>query len=132
MRMIHDVLIVGTGHGGAGAAIVLRQNGFAGSIALVGRELDPPYERPPLSKEYLSGERPFERILMRPPDFWASREIALLSGHEIIKVDAGGRSVISADGTNFRYRKLIWAAGGSARRLACRGHDLAGIHTLRD
>ena len=67
-RMNHaDVIIVGTGHGGAQAAIALRQNGFEGSIILLGREKDPPYERPPLSKEYLFGEKPFERIqIVRP------------------------------------------------------------------
>ena len=60
-----DALIVGSGHGGAQAAIALRQNGFAGSIVMIGRDANPPYERPPLSKDYLSGEKAFERILIR-------------------------------------------------------------------
>ena len=71
--MSYDVVIVGTGHGGAQAAIALRQRGFTGSIALVGEEPDPPYERPPLSKDYLAGGKPFERILIRPVAFWAER-----------------------------------------------------------
>ncbi|MCE3519430.1 FAD-dependent oxidoreductase, partial [Escherichia coli] len=58
----YDVVIVGAGHGGAQVAIALRQSGFAGSIALVGAEAELPYERPPLSKEYLSGDKPFERM----------------------------------------------------------------------
>ena len=69
-----DVVIVGAGHGGAQAAIALRQQGYAGSIAIVGGEPDLPYERPPLSKDYLAGEKTFERMLIRPP--------ALLGGAE--------------------------------------------------
>ena len=68
-----DVLIVGSGHGGAQAAIALRQHGFAGSVAIVGREAELPYERPPLSKEYLAREKPFERLLIRPAQFWADK-----------------------------------------------------------
>ena len=66
MRDRHDVLIVGSGHGGAQAAIALRQGGFSGSIAIAGAEAELPYERPPLSKDYLAGEKPFERLLIRP------------------------------------------------------------------
>ena len=65
----YDVLIVGAGHAGAQAAISLRQSGFEGSVAMIGDEKDPPYERPPLSKEYLAGEKPFERIQIRPEKF---------------------------------------------------------------
>ena len=72
------VLIAGGGHGGAQAAIALRQKGFGGSLAIVGAEPDPPYERPPLSKDYLAGEKEFERLLIRPLSFWAEREVALL------------------------------------------------------
>ena len=64
-----DILIVGAGHAGAQAAIALRQNKYEGSIAIVGDEPEFPYERPPLSKDYLAGEKPFERILIRPPAF---------------------------------------------------------------
>ena len=73
-----DIVIVGTGHGGAQAGLALRQHGFAGSILMVGRDSVPPYERPPLSKEYLAGEKPFERLLIRPPSFWAERNVDLL------------------------------------------------------
>lgn len=66
----YDILIVGAGHGGAQAAAALRKASFAGSIALLGDEPDLPYERPPLSKEYLSGDRPLDRLLSHPPAFW--------------------------------------------------------------
>ncbi len=127
----HDVLIVGAGHAGAQAAIGLRQRGFAGTIAIVGDEASLPYERPPLSKEYLAGDKPFERILLRPPSFWTDRAIALLLGTTVTHVDAEAHSVMTADGDVLRYGSLIWATGGAPRRLTCSGHDLAGIHTVR-
>ena len=76
----YDVLIVGGGHAGAQAAIALRQNKYEGTIAIIGEEPETPYERPPLSKDYLSGEKPFERILIRPAALWAERNIAMLLG----------------------------------------------------
>src|SRR5688500_1219717 len=75
-----DALIVGAGHGGAQAAIALRQGGFKGTIRIVGEEPDPPYERPPLSKEYLAGERTCERLALRPLEFWSKREVMLSLG----------------------------------------------------
>jgi 3-phenylpropionate/trans-cinnamate dioxygenase ferredoxin reductase subunit len=127
----HDVLIVGTGHGGAQAAIALRQRGFIGSIALIGDEPDPPYERPPLSKDYLAGERPPERLLIRPPAFWVDRGIDLLTGRRIASVDPDAHAVTDTSGETYGYGTLIWAAGGAPRRLPCRGHDLPGVHTIR-
>ena len=87
-----DVVIVGAGHGGAQAAIALRQNGFAGSILLVGREPEIPYERPPLSKEYLAREKTFERICLRPEAFWGDKAITLLRNAEVMKVDPAAHS----------------------------------------
>ena len=126
-----DVAIVGAGHGGAQAAIALRAQGFTGSIGLIGDEPDAPYERPPLSKEYLAGEKPFERLLIRPLQFWADREIALLGGETVTAVDPAAHMLTTADGTAIGYGKLVWATGGTARRLTCAGHDLTGLHTVR-
>lgn len=127
----YDVLIVGAGHGGAQAAIALRQRGFAGSIGMAGEEPDIPYERPPLSKDYLAGEKDFDRILIRPADFWAERHVAMLTGERVDAVDAAAHSVTTADGGQIGYGSLIWATGGHARRLSCVGADLAGVHTVR-
>ncbi len=127
----YDVVIVGAGHGGAAAAAALRQRNFAGSIALIGAESELPYERPPLSKEYLAGGRAFERMLIRPAAFWRDRDITLLLGRAVIAVDSAAHRVTLGDGRVIGYHRLIWAAGGSARRLACEGHDLAGVHTVR-
>lgn len=127
----YDVLIVGAGHAGAQAAIALRQNKFAGSIALLGDEPELPYERPPLSKEYLAGEKPFERLLIRNAAFWEEREVTLLSGRAAVQVDPVAHSVVTADGEAIGYGRLVWAAGGKPRRLACAGDDLVGVHTVR-
>ncbi len=131
MERLSDVLIVGSGHAGAQAAIGLRQDGFAGSIAMITEEADPPYERPPLSKEYLAGERGFSRILIKPEPYWASRQIEFLFGRRVVKVDPSKHEVEDAGGSRIGYGKLIWAAGGRARRLTCDGHSLAGVHGIR-
>jgi len=126
-----DVLIVGAGHGGAQAAIALRQARFEGSIAVIGEEPELPYERPPLSKEYFSGEKAFERILIRPAAFWDERKVDMLLGRRVVRVDPEGHSVVTADGATIGYGHLIWAAGGSPRRLGCDGGDAMGVHTVR-
>ena len=127
----YDVVIVGSGHGGAQAAIALRQAGHEDSILMVSRDRNPPYERPPLSKEYLAGEKPFEKILIRPEAFWAERNVTLRLGANVNEVDWMKHVLSLSDDTSVSYRKLIWAGGGDARRLGCPGAELAGIHTIR-
>lgn len=131
MQTNFDVVIVGAGHAGAQAAIALRQRKFAGSIAIVGEEPELPYERPPLSKDYLSGEKTFERILIRPASFWTERNVTMVLSKHITKVDPVTKTVTAEDGTSIGYGSLIWATGGHARKLACAGHHLAGVHTVR-
>ena len=132
MPMHYDAIIVGTGHGGAQAAIALRQQGFEGSIALIGNEAELPYERPPLSKEYLAREKVFERILTRPASFWSDKQVDLILGVTAIGMDAEKHSLSLSDDRNLTYGDLVWSAGGSPRRLSCKGADLAGIHSVRD
>jgi 3-phenylpropionate/trans-cinnamate dioxygenase ferredoxin reductase subunit len=127
-----DVVIVGTGHAGAQAAIALRQLGFAGSILMIGRDSEPPYERPPLSKEYLAGEKPFERLYIRPPGFWTDKRIELHLGQTVDQVEPKEKVVTLSNGDIFGYGLLVWAAGGDPRRLSCPGADLAGVHAVRD
>jgi 3-phenylpropionate/trans-cinnamate dioxygenase ferredoxin reductase subunit len=126
----YDIVIVGAGHAGAQAAIALRQSGFEGSVAMIGDEAYPPYERPPLSKEYFAGDKGFERILIRPASFWAERGIEMLLGKRVTSVDAAEHRV-TADGEEIGYGKLIWAAGGSPRGLGCAGGDAANVHAVR-
>jgi 3-phenylpropionate/trans-cinnamate dioxygenase ferredoxin reductase component len=125
------VLIVGAGHGGAQAAIALRQNGFDGPITMVGREPEIPYERPPLSKEYLAQEKPFERIQIRPAAFWADKNVDLILNEEVVAVDSAAHNVALASGKTLSYAQMIWATGGDPRRLNCPGSDLEGIHVVR-
>ncbi|MEO0462703.1 MAG: FAD-dependent oxidoreductase [Pseudomonadota bacterium] len=127
-----DIVIVGTGHGGAQAAIALRQRGAEGRIVMIGRDQAPPYERPPLSKEYLSGDKPFERIMIRPEKFWADKDIELRLGAGVTAIDAMRHSVMLSDDTTITYRKLIWAGGGDPRRLSCVGANLKGVFYVRD
>jgi len=131
MTDFHDILIVGAGHGGAQAAVALRQRKFTGTIAMIGEEPEIPYERPPLSKDYLSGDKSFERILIRPAAFWTEREIRMLMGRRVVSVDPAAHSVTTDDGATLGYGTLIWATGGHARKIDCVGHHLTGVHTVR-
>jgi 3-phenylpropionate/trans-cinnamate dioxygenase ferredoxin reductase component len=126
-----DVIIIGAGHGGAMAAILLRQSGFEGRIAVIGRESEPPYERPPLSKDYLAKEKTFERLYIRPPQFWAERGIEMVLNSEVTSLDPAAQTVSLSDGTPYAYGDLIWATGGDPRKLDCPGSDLKGLHAVR-
>jgi 3-phenylpropionate/trans-cinnamate dioxygenase ferredoxin reductase subunit len=126
-----DVVIVGAGHGGAQAAIALRQAKFEGTIAMIGDEPEYPYERPPLSKEYFAGEKSFERIMLRPEAFWGEREVEVLLGRHVVSVDPAAHALGFEDGGAFGYGRLIWATGGAPRRLGCAGDGLRGVHAVR-
>lgn len=125
------MLIVGGGHGGAHAAMALRQSKFAGSIAIASEETELPYERPALSKDYLSREKDFERILIRPAKFWSEKQISMLLGRRVVSLDAARHRVTTIEGEQIGYGSLVWAAGGRPRSLTCPGHDLSRVHTLR-
>lgn len=127
-----DVVIVGGGHAGAQAAIALRQLKYPGSIAIVTNENELPYERPPLSKDYLSKEKSFERLLIRPSQFWRERDIVILLQHEVVSIDPLAHQITSRGGAKLGYGYLIWATGGSPRMLKCKGSDLCGIHSIRN
>ncbi|WP_333567642.1 NAD(P)/FAD-dependent oxidoreductase [Sphingorhabdus sp.] len=131
-EQIFDVLIVGAGHAGAQTAITLRSLGFEGTIALVGDEPELPYERPPLSKEYLSGEKPFERIQLRPASYWAEKNLVLIQGHRVVSVHSANHEVTLSNGATLSYRSLVWAAGGDPRKLSCPGAGLQGVHGVRN
>ena len=126
-----DVVIVGAGHGGAQCAIALRQFGFTGSIAMIGREPEPPYERPPLSKDYFAREKTFDRLYIRPPQFWEEKGVELVLNAEVTAVDPVARQLTVSDGSTVTYGSLVWATGGDPRRLSCPGADLAGVHFVR-
>jgi len=126
-----DILIVGGGHAGAQCAIALRQGGFGGAITILGREWDAPYERPALSKDYFAREKTFDRLSLRPPEFWGEKDIQLVLGAEVVGLDADAHVVRLRDGSSLSYGQLVWATGGDPRRLDCPGADLAGVHGVR-
>ena len=125
-----DVVIIGAGHAGAQAAIALRQLGFEGTVAMVGDEFHPPYERPPLSKEYFAGEKTFDRILIRPAAFWDDRDITMILGQRATHIDTVAKSV-TLQGEQIGYGKLIWCAGGRPRKLTCVAGNAANVHGVR-
>jgi 3-phenylpropionate/trans-cinnamate dioxygenase ferredoxin reductase subunit len=127
-----DVVIVGAGQGGAQAAIFLRQQKFAGSVLVIGAEEYLPYERPALSKEYLAGDKAFDSLLLRPASYWEDKKVEVRLGQRVVTVDAGAHELRLSDGTAIGYGALVWAAGGTARRLPLEGHDLVGVHSVRD
>ena len=129
--MHYDILIVGGGHGGAQAAIALRQAKYEGSIGIVNAEPEYPYERPPLSKDYFAGDKAFERIMIRPAAFWAERAIDIMLGQRVDSVDPAARQVTVFDGTIISYGSMIWATGGSPRQLPVEGGNLSGMHVVR-
>ena len=99
---------------------------------MIGRDSEPPYERPPLSKDYLAGEKAFERIYIRPPSFWSEKSVELHLDSTVVAVDQGSHIVELSNRERILYGTLIWAAGGDPRRLACSGADLKGVHAIRD
>ena len=124
-------LIVGGGMAGAKAAEAMREHGFDGRIVLVGAEAELPYERPPLSKDYLRGESPLEKAHVHPQAFYAEHHIELRLGQTVAAVDPAARHVTFEDGTRERYDRLLLAPGAVPRRPPIPGVELDGVHVLR-
>src|SRR5919112_304176 len=129
--MTETFVIVGAGLAGGGAAAPLRQEGFEGRVVLIGAEPQPPYERPPLSKDYLRGESSFEQALVQPPDFFRENDIETQFGVRATRVDADEKVVELDDGERVAYDELLVATGGRNRRFPIPGLDLKGIYDLR-
>lgn len=124
-------MIAGAGLAGGSAAATLREEGFDGRVVLIGAEPHPPYERPPLSKEYLRSEQPFEDALVRPVDFYVANEIETRFGIEAVRVDPPNHEVHLSDGDCVTYDNMLMATGSRNRRIPLRGLDLQGVYDLR-
>lgn len=125
-------LIIGASHAGAQAAVSLRQAGYAGRITLLGEEAVPPYHRPPLSKDYLSGERSEGDILLRPQESYADARIDLRLGLRAGAIDRADKTVQTIDGEHIAYDHLVLATGARVRHLRIPGANLPHVHYLRD
>ena len=124
-------MIVGANLTGGAAATTLRSEGFDDAILLIGEEPHPPYERPPLSKEYLRGERTAESALLRPASWYEENDVELRLGERAERIDPAARTVVLKGGMEIPYGRVLVATGGRNRRVSVPGSDLAGIHYLR-
>jgi 3-phenylpropionate/trans-cinnamate dioxygenase ferredoxin reductase component len=129
--MTETIVVVGGGQAGAQAVDTLRREGFAGKLILVGEEDGLPYQRPPLSKKYLTGEMPADRLLFRHRAFYEQHSVELKLGVRALRLDPKARSVALSNGEAVAYDRLLLCVGAIARRLSCPGSDLDGIHYLR-
>jgi len=125
-------LIIGASHAGAQAAVSLRQAGYEGRITLLGEETIPPYHRPPLSKDYLSGNKVESEILLRPAESYAEANIDLRLGVRAGAIDRKAKTVQTIDGDHIAYDHLVLATGARIRHLPIPGADSDHVHYLRD
>ncbi len=124
-------VIVGASLTGATAAATLRNEGFDGRVVLVGAEPVPPYERPPLSKEFLRGEQPFEEQYVREEAWYADHEVEPRLGVRAVQLDVAGREVVLAGGERIAHDALLVATGSRNRKLDVPGATLPGVFDLR-
>jgi 3-phenylpropionate/trans-cinnamate dioxygenase ferredoxin reductase subunit len=126
-----SIVVVGAGQAGVQIADSLRQEGHKGPITLIGEEHYPPYQRPPLSKDYLAGAVVESQLFLRTPEMLARKEITLITSARVEGVDLAARRIALSDGRAFRFEGLALATGCRARPLPVAGASLAGVLTLR-
>lgn len=126
-----ELVIVGAGHGAGQVVASLLQKKFEGRVTMIGEEQWYPYQRPPLSKKFLSGEIPAERLYFKPPSFYDVPSVDVVLGNRVTAVEPDARRVTAGSGVSYSYDKLVLATGSRPRRLTVPGAELAGIHYLR-
>ena len=126
------MVIIGCGQAGGQAAASLRQEKYEGPITMIGQEPYIPYQRPPLSKQYLSGEQEKEKLSLRQESFYSEKEINLKLETSVLSLDPDKRELQLENGETVTYDKLLIATGGRPRKLEVDGHTLKGIHYLRN
>jgi len=132
MNIKPSFVIVGGGMAGAIAAQTLREEGFDGNITLLGQEPSVPYERPPLSKDYLQGGADRDSIFVQPEPWYAEHAVELSLGNAVTSLDPATGTVTTATGSQLTYDKLLLAIGSKPRRLGVPGADLDGVYYLRN
>ena len=130
--MLSHIVIVGAGQAAIQALDTLRRKGFSGQLTLVGEEPWLPYQRPPLSKKFLSGGMEREKLLIRPQTFYAEHRVQTHLGRRAVEIDRRAQSVRLDDGTNIRYDALLLATGSTPRHIPIPGANLSGVHLLRN
>lgn len=126
-----NIVIVGAGQAGGSAALQLRSAGFEGALTLIGAEPHPPYERPPLSKAYLTGDLAYDSLLLRPLEFYGDQNVQLLTDTSVTSINLVEKVVMTSDKQALRFDKLLLATGARPRQLPISGADLPGVHYLR-
>jgi 3-phenylpropionate/trans-cinnamate dioxygenase ferredoxin reductase subunit len=130
--MVSSIVIIGGGQAGAQAVDTLRREGFTGRLVLVCDEPELPYQRPPLSKKFLSAELAADRLLFRHRAFYDEHRVELMLGVRAVHLDASQRRVRLSDGETLTYDRLLLCLGAVSRRITCPGAELVGVHYLRN
>ncbi|MEP1230743.1 MAG: FAD-dependent oxidoreductase [Litorimonas sp.] len=125
-------LIIGASHAAAQACVSLRQGGWDGDIIVIGDEPDLPYHRPPLSKDFLSGQKDIEDILIRPSKVYETANITLKLNTTVVSIDSQEKTAVTDKGEKIPYAKLILTTGARVRRLPVPGQDFLNVFYLRD
>ena len=125
-------VIIGASHAGAQTCVSLRQGGWEGGITLIGDEPDLPYHRPPLSKDFLSGDKAIDEILLRPASVYENANVEMKLGTRVGAIDRNAKTILTDDGETIGYDKLVLATGARVRHLPVPGADLEGVFYLRD
>jgi len=130
--MTKSVIIIGASHAAAQTGVSLRQTGWAGGITIIGDEAVLPYHRPPLSKDFLSGEKSIDDILIRPAESYEAAKIELKLGVRVGSIDRVNKTILTDEGETLPYDKLVLTTGARIRPLSVPGEDLEGVFYLRD
>jgi 3-phenylpropionate/trans-cinnamate dioxygenase ferredoxin reductase subunit len=131
LRQANRIVVIGGGHAAGDLAGRLRGLGYGGELTLLCEERYPPYQRPPLSKGYLLGATPLERVLLRPAELYAQEGVTLLLNERALWVDRAAKRVRLSAGRELAYDALVFATGAQARALPVPGAQKAGVHLLR-
>ena len=130
--MKEHCLIIGASHTAAQACVSLRQGGWEGDITVIGDEPNLPYHRPPLSKDFLSGDKDIEDILIRPAQAYKTANVSLKLGTRISAINPADKTATTTNGEIINFTKLILTTGARIRRLPVPGQDLPHVYYLRD
>lgn len=130
--MKEKIAIVGAGHAAGQAIVSLRQFGHTGEIVLIGEEPYLPYQRPPLSKKFLSGELELDRLYVKPPEFYADKQVDLRLATRVNSIDLDAHVLALADGTTVSWDRLLLTLGSRVREMRVPGANLPGVHYLRN